>query len=251
MRSHASGCDRCSHDSFVAVNAATGTLPTASAQGSAPSSCSISQSASGADSVSFHSLAGCTGSSSASSATMPCCCPATLIASILDRSVPESCPTPGSTPPGTPAHQLRGSCSLTGGVTAGCAPPRHRRSPRCRGRGSRPWWIASMSRRRRRRTPTRRYWAPTSVGSTIHSAVEAVVEDDVDQRFALHRAVAPLGYAERDAGRQRHLVGDRQQLAQFRLDAEVPHRQGAAVAERPRGEQQVLAGGVHRRPLVR
>ena len=44
MRSHASGCERCSHDSFVAVNAATGTLPTASAQASALPSCSISQS---------------------------------------------------------------------------------------------------------------------------------------------------------------------------------------------------------------
>ncbi len=59
MRSHASGCVRCSHDSFVTVNAATGTLPTASAQacGALPN-CSISQSASGADSVSFQSLAG-------------------------------------------------------------------------------------------------------------------------------------------------------------------------------------------------
>ena len=58
MRSHSAGCERCNHDSFVAVNAATGTLPTASAHASAPPNCSISHPASGADSVSFQSLAG-------------------------------------------------------------------------------------------------------------------------------------------------------------------------------------------------
>ena len=55
------------------VNAATGTLPTASAQAAGEPSWSMSHAASASDSVSFHSFAGCTGRSSASSATMPCC----------------------------------------------------------------------------------------------------------------------------------------------------------------------------------
>ena len=57
-RFHASGSLRCSHDNFVIVNAATGTEPHAAAQAAAPPSWSISQRASGADSVSFQSLAG-------------------------------------------------------------------------------------------------------------------------------------------------------------------------------------------------
>ena len=40
-------------------------------------------------------------------------------------------------------------------------------------------------------------------------------------------------------------------VAQLGLDGRVPPRQRAAVAERAGGEQQVLAGRVHRRALVR
>ena len=58
-RAQASGSERCSHDNFVMVNAATGTDPHALAQpASAPARWSISHRASGADSVSFQSLAG-------------------------------------------------------------------------------------------------------------------------------------------------------------------------------------------------
>ena len=73
-RAQWSGSLRCSHDSFVTVNAATGTLPQASAHAVAPrSSCLISQPASGADSVSFQSFAGRITWPAASMATMPCC----------------------------------------------------------------------------------------------------------------------------------------------------------------------------------
>ena len=63
------------------VNAATGTLPHASAHAPARRAARRSQSASGADSVSFQSLAARNGSSARSSATMPCCWPATAMAS--------------------------------------------------------------------------------------------------------------------------------------------------------------------------
>ena len=59
---------------------ATGTLPTTFAHASAPEP-STSAAASGADSVSFQSLAGRTTRRSSSSTTIPCCCPATVIAS--------------------------------------------------------------------------------------------------------------------------------------------------------------------------
>ena len=90
-----SGCVRCSHDSFVTVNAATGTLPTASTHAARPASpppnWAISHSASGADSVSFQSFAGWTGPSSASRATMPCCWPPTLIAAIDAGAAEAAC----------------------------------------------------------------------------------------------------------------------------------------------------------------
>ena len=72
------------------------------------------RSASGADSVSFHSLAGCSTSSSASSATIPCCCPATARATTswvwVPRVLTASCRA---------VHHAAGSCSLRGGVVAG------------------------------------------------------------------------------------------------------------------------------------
>ena len=73
-RPQCSGSQRCSHESLVMVKAATGTLPQAAAHAAAPSgSCCSSQPASGADSVSFHSLAGRITAPAASSTTMPCC----------------------------------------------------------------------------------------------------------------------------------------------------------------------------------
>ena len=112
VRSKASGSERCSHDSLAIVSAATGTVPHALAHASGPPNCLISQPASGADSVSFHSLAGRTGEPRASHATSPCCWAATEMAAT----------------DGAPAwahavskadHHAAGSCSARGGVTAG------------------------------------------------------------------------------------------------------------------------------------
>src|SRR5437763_14624609 len=79
MPSKVSGSERCSHDNLEIVSAATGTVPHALDHGSGPPSCLISQLASGADSVSFQSLAGRTGAPSAAQATSPCCWAATEI----------------------------------------------------------------------------------------------------------------------------------------------------------------------------
>ena len=113
-RAQCSGSLRCSHDSLVIVNAATGTLPQASAHAAAPpGSCFSSQPASGADSVSFQSLAGRTTSPAASSTTMPCCWPPTAIAATAGE--------PASAHAASKAdHQAPGSCSLRGGVVGGC-----------------------------------------------------------------------------------------------------------------------------------
>ena len=140
-----SGSLRCNQLSLLIVNAATGTLPTAAAQSAAPpASCLISHPASGAVSVSFHNFAGRTTSRSLSRTTIPCCCPATLIASTRGRA------------------GRRPRCLE-------CAPPclrilfgPRRRSDRvgCRSRGRqrlryrdhapRPWCSASTSRLRQR-----------------------------------------------------------------------------------------------------
>ena len=72
MRANISGSHRRSHASLVIVKLATGTLPQASAQASAPSA-STRAAASGADSVSFQSFAGRSTSPASSSTTSPCC----------------------------------------------------------------------------------------------------------------------------------------------------------------------------------
>ena len=112
MRAHASGSLRCSHESLVMVSAGTGTLPTASAHASGPPSFLISQPTSGAVSVSFQSFAGRTGVPCSSVATMPCCCPATEIAST--RGAPASAHAASNA-----VHQASGSCSLRGGEVCG------------------------------------------------------------------------------------------------------------------------------------
>ena len=113
-RPAAAGSCLANHASLVTVNDATGTEPQASAHAPAPSR-STSSAASGADVVSFQSLAGRTGSPSPSSTTRPCCCAATDTAATSLRCGPHwlSASTRAR-------HQARGSCSLQGGTAGGC-----------------------------------------------------------------------------------------------------------------------------------
>ncbi len=110
VRAALSGSTRAIHRALVTVNAATGTLPTASAQASGPPSSAMRSSASGAERVSFHSRAGRTTSPSSSRATIPCCWPAML-----------SADTPSSTPPvasSSASTQNRGCTSVPSGCAA-------------------------------------------------------------------------------------------------------------------------------------
>ncbi len=98
------------------VKLGTGTLPQLVAQSAAPPGSELmSSAASGADSVSFQSLAGRSTSPFESVTTSPCCCAATAIASTCFVS-------------GTPAwaqallkapSQSAGRCSLRGGDVGG------------------------------------------------------------------------------------------------------------------------------------
>ena len=88
VRAAFSGSWVASQRSFVAVIDATGSVPVASAHSCAPSSATRSA-ADCAERVSFHSSAGRTTSPSASRHTMPCCWPATAIASTPSR--PPAC----------------------------------------------------------------------------------------------------------------------------------------------------------------
>ena len=72
----------------------------------------------------------------------------------------------------------------------------------------------------------------------------AVLVHELGQRAAAHRAVVPRRAAERDGGRDGHLVGDAEQRAQLRLHEGVPGGHHPAVAEGPGRQQQVLAGRV-------
>ncbi len=56
----------------------------------------------------------------------------------------------------------------------------------------------------------------------------------------------PLRPAERDRPGDENPVGDLQQPAEVRLHEPVPAGEHAAIAQRPRGQQQVLAGRVDR-----
>ncbi len=115
MRANTSGAVRWSHESFVIVNAATGTDPAAAAHAAAPpSSRPSNHPASGADSVSFHSFAGRSGVPAASVTTSPCCCAATETAA-TSSSWPACSRAAVSAP-----HHARGSCSETGGEVGGC-----------------------------------------------------------------------------------------------------------------------------------
>ena len=111
-----SGSTRAIQRALVTVNDATGTLPTESAHTCGPPSSATSESASGADRVSFHSNAALTTSPRSSRATMPCCCPATAIAS-----------TPSSMSCVTSASASSQACGWTS-VPSGCATRRSRTS---------------------------------------------------------------------------------------------------------------------------
>ncbi len=90
---------------------ATGTLPMASAHSLAPSSATRS-SAAPAERVSFQSSAGRTTAPSASRQTIPCCCPATAMASTSDS------PPAWSRAACRASHQPAGSTSVPGGCGA-------------------------------------------------------------------------------------------------------------------------------------
>ena len=89
VRSALSGSLRAIHRTLLTVNAATGTLPTASAHMAGPPSSVTRSLASGADRVSFHNKAGRTTSPLSSKATIPCCCPAIEMAETSSSSPPE------------------------------------------------------------------------------------------------------------------------------------------------------------------
>ena len=102
-----------SQASLVIVKLATGTEPHASAHACRPpASRSISAAASGADSVSFHSLAGRMTSRRSSRTTIPCCCPPTLIAATVGDPA-------WSHADSNAAHHDAGSCSERGGWVGG------------------------------------------------------------------------------------------------------------------------------------
>ena len=77
----------------------------------------------------------------------------------------------------------------------------------------------------------------------------AVLVDDLTQRPPPHRSVASRWPAERDRGVDGHALGDADQLAQLVLDLPMPSGDDAAVAQRPRRQQQVLHRRVHRASL--
>src|SRR5438128_1478891 len=111
-RSNVSGSHRWSHDSLLIVNDATGTEPHAFTHGSGPPSCSTSHAASGADSVSFQSLAGRITCAWSSSATSPCCWAAIAIATTAGVPAWRRASTSAS-------RHFSGSCSLWGGDVSG------------------------------------------------------------------------------------------------------------------------------------
>ena len=99
-----------SQRSLAPVKEATITLPTSRAQACGPPSSSTSRSAWGAAEVSFHSIARRTGSPRSSTATMPCCWPATATASA--RSI-----SPEAARPSARSHS-RGSTWVPAGWSA-------------------------------------------------------------------------------------------------------------------------------------
>ena len=124
MRSKTSGSVRCNHESFVIVNAATGTEPQAAAQPAAPSSsCFSNQPASGADSVSFHNFAARNGVPPASVTTSPCCCAA------IETAAQSSRPPASARAISNAFHQSTGSCSERGGLVGGCGARPERTNP--------------------------------------------------------------------------------------------------------------------------
>ena len=103
------------------VKAGTGTLPHASDHPEGPSR-ATSRSASSADSVSFHSLAGRSTSPWPSRTTSPCCWAATATAA-TSLALPSG-PADSSAVAievASAAHQASGSCSLRGGPEIGWA----------------------------------------------------------------------------------------------------------------------------------
>ena len=93
--------------------------------GGTPPNWPSSQAASGADSVSFHNLAGCTAWSAESSATMPCCWPPMLTAATSPDPVrSRSCEPAAAQAISNAVHHDCGSCSLHGGVTVACGEER-------------------------------------------------------------------------------------------------------------------------------
>ena len=157
MRAHASGCVRCSHDSFVTVNAATGTQPggrrPGGASGRPPPNCPISHPASGADSVSFHSFAGWTGWSSTIERHH-----AVLLAADADRIHRGDAPfVPHPLGERRAVRRLERRPPRCGILLADRAASRSDAGPcprrphdRSSGRGPRPWWTGSTSQPLRR-----------------------------------------------------------------------------------------------------
>lgn len=102
--------------SLLMVKAAGGSDPVRSMKRSAPTR-AMSGSKSGAVVVSFHSLAGRSGTPSPSSATRPWHCPPTEMAATRESA---GAPAIAARKAATNArHQSSGSCSLSGGVTTG------------------------------------------------------------------------------------------------------------------------------------
>ncbi len=111
-----SGSWRASQRSFVTVNAARGTLPTASAQDRAPAtpgpSSSTSASASAAERVSFHRSAGRTTWALSSRQTIPCCWAPT------DTAATSSSPPAAAAAFPSADHHASGSTSVPSGCGA-------------------------------------------------------------------------------------------------------------------------------------
>ncbi len=127
-RSALAGSCSASQASLVTVKLATGTSPVRVAQASAPSR-ATSVLACGADRVSFHSSAGRTTAPAWSRVTMPCCCPATAIASTGPGAAARAWPiaswqadhhTSGCTsvPSGWPALPSATTCPVSASTTS-------------------------------------------------------------------------------------------------------------------------------------
>jgi hypothetical protein len=123
-------------------------------------------------------------------------------------------------------------------------------------RGSARAWLEN----RVREFGDSRWWSPRTTGR-MASAIGVmgprrrraplVVEDGLGHRSSSHGTMRTAWTSEGDARRECDIVGNPQELAQIVLHPLVPHRERTPVAQGPGGQQEVLAGGVHRSALVR